>query len=365
MIFNGEIKEVIDGHLHIDGCYEDDGADFLNGFDEYIEKGPFRAVCIAALPSGKKGAANRDPSNNIMAAFCKIANPKVYAFGGLTYRNYPQDPDALGDMALDVQYKELMDIGFDGIKMLEGKPNLYRYVGNRLDSDMFDGFFAEAEKNGTHILMHACDPIEFWTEEYATPEYIAKGWSYVSDEYPKKEEIYAQVENILKKHPRLSLTLAHFYFMADDLCRLGALFDKYENLGVDITPGGEMYVSFEKNRDKTRDFFNKYSDRIMLGTDGSFPKCMRAMEWLADRTYRYITTNDTFMGFEDKYQTGLLLERDAQEKILSKNFIRRVSDSPKPINKAALKKYIEKYKHLIRDEKALALVEKYSEQLLK
>ena len=362
MIFNNEVKEVIDMHLHIDGCYEDDGADVLNGFDEYIEKGPFRAVCIAALPSGKKGKANRDPSNNIMAAFCKMANPKVYAFGGLTYPDYPQDPDKLGDMELDIQYKELMEIGFDGIKMLEGKPNLYKYVGNRLDSDMFDKFFAEAEKNGTHILMHACDPIQFWTEEYATPEYIAKGWSYVSGDYPTKEELYSQIENVLKKHPKLIITFAHFYFMADELERLGDIFDRYENVGVDITPGGEMYLSFNEDRDKSRSFFSKYSERIMLGTDGCFPKCMRAMEWLADRTYRYITTDDTFKGFDDKYQTGLLLEKTAQENILSKNFLRKVGESPREINKEALKRYIEKYKHLIKDEKAISLIEEYSKK---
>ena len=56
------------------------------------------------------------------------------------------------------------------------------------------------------------------------------------------------------------------------------------------------------------------------------------------------------------------LPKEALENILYKNFERTVGNKPRKINKDALKKYIEKYKHLIPEEKLVkveALCQKY------
>ena len=44
--------------------------------------------------------------------------------------------------------------------------------------------------------------------------------------------------------------------------------------------------------------------------------------------------------------------------------MRRVSEKPKEINKEALKKYIEKYKGLIRNPKVVEEIERLSKELL-
>ena len=48
-----------------------------------------------------------------------------------------------------------------------------------------------------------------------------------------------------------------------------AMFDRYPNMRVDITPGREMYDDFSVNPERTREFFEKNQGRIMLGTDNS------------------------------------------------------------------------------------------------
>ena len=48
--------------------------------------------------------------------------------------------------------------------------------------------------------------------------------------------------------------------------KLEALFEKYPNLTVDITPGGEMYISFNKRREYYREFFEKYADSRGMDT---------------------------------------------------------------------------------------------------
>ena len=51
------------------------------------------------------------------------------------------------------------------------------------------------------------------------------------------------------------------------------------------------------------------------------------------------------------------VEEKVLEKILGGNFLRRVSETPKPINQEALKAYTAKYRHLIRDERVRALID--------
>ena len=43
-------------------------------------------------------------------------------------------------------YKELMEIGFDGLKMLEGKPTIHKKIGKNLNHPELDKLYAELEK---------------------------------------------------------------------------------------------------------------------------------------------------------------------------------------------------------------------------
>ncbi|MBO5440095.1 MAG: hypothetical protein J6A53_05510, partial [Clostridia bacterium] len=103
-------------------------------------------------------------------------------------------------------------------------------------------------------------------------------------------------------------------------------------------------------------------DRILVGTDGTFPWATKCHSWCINILYEFIATDHKNMAFDDSILTGLNLNGEAKENILYKNFEKRVSQSPKPINKEALKKYIEKYKEFITDENWQSLkpaLEKY------
>lgn len=346
MSFNKINEKVIDSHLHIFEIEDKNGNSCIDGFDEYIEKMGVEAVNIAALPSGK----GRDVSNNIIVALYKIVNKKAFAHGGLVYPEYPAPNKMPEGMDFVTQYKELMEIGFDGIKMLEGKPTLHKRVGHDLSDDLFDPFFAEMEKDGTHLIFHVNDPEEFW-DKNADQWIKDAGWYYGDGGFASNEEVYRQMERILEKHPDLCVNFAHFFFYSKRPEKLEELFEKHPNMGVDITPGGEMYLAFDDKREYYTNFFIKYSDRIQFGTDSCFPYGTESYSWLTDRVYRYIATDDEFKGFADKIHTGMKLPKETLENILYKNFERTVGTKPKQINKEALRKYIEKYKHLIPNEK--------------
>ncbi|MBQ8146227.1 MAG: amidohydrolase family protein [Clostridia bacterium] len=360
--FNG-IKNPFDGHIHIFRWYDTErNIDFLHGLEEYRKECGLKYIALAPLPAGK--GRERDVGNNIICAFYKLANKNTYSYGGILYPTYPVKSEDLAEMTLARQHDELMEIGFDGIKMLEGKPNLYRCIGNSLDSDFYEELFRIAEGNGTYILMHASDPSVFWDEAKATPENLAKGWCYSDSSYPGYEEIYEQIENVLSRHPRLNLCLAHFFFLSPNPEKLAKLLDTYPNLTVDITPGGEMYIDFNANPKYFYDFFVKYQDRIIFGTDMAFPVNLEAGKWLCDREYRFFNESTSLMSFDDNVITGIKIPSECNQKIFSDNLLSKLGAKPKEINKKALKAYIEKYRHLIQDKKLLARIDELSIQYL-
>lgn len=350
---------VIDGHLHIEGIYNNKGEHFLNGFEEYRNTKGLKRLNIAALPSGK-----RDVANNILCAFYKLAHPQDFAHGGLTFKEYPVNPNEKTDMSPLTQYKELMEIGFDGIKLLEGKPQVHKVLGIPLCHEYFDEFYDAIEKDGTHLLFHVNDPEEFWDPDKASEEIKRLGWFYGDGTYASNEEVYRQIYAILDKHPNLKVTFAHFFFYSKQPKKLEDLFEKYPNACVDVTPGGEMFVSFSENPEYYKEFFKKYSNRILLGTDSTFPYSADDMMWICDRVYRYFATTDTLKSFNGCEITGIDLPNEFRENIFHKNFENRVGAEPKKINKEALKRYIEKYKHLIKEKDYLEEIERLTKELL-
>lgn len=353
------VKDPFDGHIHIHRWRDEKtGESYIHGLEEYRRVCGLKYIALASLPSGNPIPAPRDVSNNIMCAFYKLANENTYAYGGFIYPSYPAKKEEMTDMSLVTQLDELNAIGFDGIKMLEGKPNLYARVGHPLDSDFFDAAFEKMEKEGTYVLMHTADPEHFWLD--ANEENVKKGWYYGDkSKYPTYEGLYEQVENILAKYPKLDLCLAHFFFLSENPEKLEGMLERYENLAVDITPGGEMYLGFNKRRDYFRDFFEKYQNRIYFGTDMDFTPHLEAGIWLCDRVYRYMASDEGVMSFDDTVLKGLNLSDRAVQNIFSDNLTSKLGKTPKPINKEALRKYIAKYRHLIEDKE----LDKYIDEL--
>ncbi len=349
------IKKIIDSHLHIEAWTNEEG-DFLNAFEPYRNQSKLAALNVCALPS------HNGAGNNIMCMLYKLVNPNTYLHGGIVHLNKPISDDAPVGFDPVTQYRELMEIGCDGIKMLEGKPSYHMVLGKDINHPALDRLYTEMEKDGVHVIYHINDPDEFWDRDRAPESAFSEGWFYGDLDYAHYDVIKAQAEKMLENHPNLKVTFAHFFFSSKTPEYLEELFKKYPNVCVDLTPGTEMYDSFEKNTEYYKEFFTKYADRILIGTDATFPWTTKGHVWCMDIITRYLGTNDKMMAFNDKILTGIDLPEYAQERIFYKNFEERVAKSPKPINKSALKAYIEKYKEHLTEEDARLIVplcEKY------
>lgn len=341
-------RAVIDSHMHLYHWYDEDGTDFISQIDAFIDRFGFKSINLCGIP-----VHGCDVSNNIMCAIYKIHNPDVYAYGGLVYPAFPVSVPLPDGMDATTQYNELMEVGFDGIKLLETKPLEYKMVSMPFTDPFYAGLFSQAEKDYTPFIWHVADPESFWDREKIPVRFIERGWFYGDGAYPSLEKIYNDVFTILDRHPCLKIQFAHFFFWADYPDKLASLFAKYPNVNIDIVPGAEMYDTFEKNHDFYKDFFLRYSKRIVYGSDVSFtvrdPKySMEHYARLTEAIYNSMTTDQTVSIYTARCR-GFSLNEDACNNIFHDNFLRECSEKPKTINRKALRRYIDKYAHQIRN----------------
>lgn len=225
----------------------------------------------------KSTGINKANINDCTHSSCLTMLPKVlmmknkefgsyYAFSAPDVSAYYLNKNNLGSYFKDY-FSLLYECGIDGIKLLEGKPQFRKmFPVCDFDDEVWEPFFAFVEEKGIPILWHVNDPEDFWDKENAPAFAIASGWLYGDDDI-NNEDQYRQVFNVLKRHPNIKICFAHFFFFSKQLDRLATIFDNYPNVYVDLTPGIEMYENFSNNYEASKQFFIKYQDRIIYGSD--------------------------------------------------------------------------------------------------
>lgn len=279
---------------------------------------------------------------------------RVYVFGGLDISALFLSPHACGE-AFARYVDRLVEMGCDGVKMIEGKPDMRK----RLPIPAFDGpeyapYWARMEETGLPLVFHVNDPEEFWDAGRVPGWARQQGWFYGDGTYINNEVQYSQVLAVLRRHPGLKVIMAHFFFLSDQLERLGGYLDELPNLHVDLTPGIEMYFNFARSPLKTRDFFLKYQDRILYGTDIGAKALLNPPDQgieAAESRVRielvrgFLESAGPFsLNVEEGYLfgkfsgnlVGIGLPEEALRKIYAQNFTRLAGSRPRPVRPAAV-----------------------------
>lgn len=243
-------------------------------------------------------------------------------------------------------------LGCDGLKIIEGKPSMRKFMGAvpGFDQPCWEPLWEYLEKTEFPVLWHLNDPETCWGDADEAPRHIRMAGELYDDTYVNNEEQYRQMEAILKRHPRIKFIFAHMYFMSAQLPRLSALLDTYPNMMVDITPGLEIYVNLSGNTEEAGCFFEKYQDRILYGTDigarcvlaedaGALneEECIARMDLIdglfQPETHRIMREDGRYLiNTDDFLQQGFSLSEEALNKIYWKNFQNYVATTPAKIN---------------------------------
>ena len=283
---------------------------------------------------------------NLTCALCKALNPDItYAFGGLDY---------ITGRDLRTQIQNLDKFGFDGVKMLEGKPTTRRKLGHALSDPLYYEYFKYAEDNSFPVLLHIADPPDFWDKDKVPSWAVEHGWFYNENDVPYNQ-YYDEIEKVLTNHPKLRAIFAHFYFLSDNPEKAQKFLDDHPLVYIDLTAGIEMYENFSKDPAFWREFFIKNEKRIIFGTDSSDASEQLDIDTDQDekvdiRGYAAMEIeflrSDKEMNIFGKKIKGIKLPENSQKLIFSENFCDLAGYEPKKLNIPALKEeanYIRDY----------------------
>ena len=247
---------VIDIHCHWSTRMEPEA--LLAAMDE-------RNVAYAVNLSGGTGRR----LEQTLAAFDPAKHPRLITFANIDYSGLdrPEFGEEVRAYLADAKAR-----GVKGVKIAKNLGLSVRDASGKLvaiDDPRLDPMWAAAGELGLPVLVHAADPAAFfepvdeknerWLQLKRHPD-----WSFYGPEFPKREEILAQFDRVVEKHPGTNFIAAHLGNYAEDLSKLGERLEKYSNLHADISAreaewGRQPYTA--------RKFFIKYADRLLFGTD--------------------------------------------------------------------------------------------------
>jgi predicted TIM-barrel fold metal-dependent hydrolase len=197
----------------------------------------------------------------------------------------------------------------------------------RIDEDRLDPLYERAAELGVPIMYHIADPDAFFLPIDASNERYEElaahpEWSYYGSHYGK-EELLAQRDRVIARHPRTTFVGAHVAEHPEDLAYVSRLLEENPNLHVDI---GARCAELGRQPYTSREFFLKFADRILFGTDLIPEVHMYRLH------YRFLETRDEYFEYPSHASRqgrwniyGLDLPDDVLRKVYRQNAIRLLS----------------------------------------
>lgn len=306
---------VIDVHNHLGG-----GKDRLTPqrVQQYLDEMDSAGVQTVVNLDGGWGQTLRET----LAALDQAHPGRFLTFALLDFRGI-DDEDWSGREAKRLE--ESFQAGAKGLKFHKTLGLGYRYRDGRLmpvDDPKLDPIWELCAKYKRPVVIHVADPAAFFTPLDRFNERWHElnehpNWLFYGEQFPARDELLAQRNRVIAKHPKTTFICAHFANNPEDLATVATWLDMYPNMYIDVDAriselGRQPYTA--------RKFFLKYQDRIMFGTD-------TAPDREAYRMYfRFLETDDEYFdcasghhrqGFWMIY--GVFLPDAVLEKMYNKN----------------------------------------------
>jgi predicted TIM-barrel fold metal-dependent hydrolase len=184
----------------------------------------------------------------------------------------------------------------------------------KIDDPDLDPVWDACARLNLPVFIHTADPQEFfepidnhnerWLELSLFP-----GRRYPADRFPRFEELMTERDNLFKRHPKTKFVAAHMGWHANDLARLGRMFDAMPNVSAEL---GAVLYDIGRQPRVAHDFFVKYQDRILFGKDAfepsEYPYYWRVLE----------TRDDYFDYYRDYHAFWKLYGIDLPDPVLKK-----------------------------------------------
>jgi predicted TIM-barrel fold metal-dependent hydrolase len=144
-----------------------------------------------------------------------------------------------------------------------------------LDDPELDVVWQTAARLGVPVFIHTGDPAEF----FEPLDYTNERWLEMAlfenrrfndrSRFPSFEDLMAERDRLLARHPNTTWVLAHMGWYTQDLGRLGEIFDANPNVLAEV---GAVLYDLGRQPRFAREFFVRYQDRILFGKDSFRPE---------------------------------------------------------------------------------------------
>jgi hypothetical protein len=320
---------IVDGHVHLQ--------------DQDHEAALLAIAAAAGIGQMGLAAIQGRTRNEVAPALClKDRHPgRFFLFAGLNHAarrsaGRVRAPDPAEQVA------RFAAIGCDGIKLIESKPSCWQELKTPLSDAYFAPFWERVAALDLPVLWHVADPEEFW-DPATTPAWARqRNWGYGPETVPK-EQLYAEVERVLERHPGLRIVFPHFFFLSADLERTERFLAAHPAVRFDLAPGIELLYNLSRDPARSREFFVRHASRIVFGSDiwsglTAEQGAMRAQlvrRWLeSDDTFRVPPGADMLLGPpEDGIVRGLALPAAVLARIYAGNFAQWAGATPRPLDR--------------------------------
>ena len=144
----------------------------------------------------------------------------------------------------------------------------------KLDDPELDAVWETAARLKIPVFIHTADPAEFFEPlDFHNERWLElalfSGRRYNDrTKYPSFEDLMGERDRMLARHPKTIFVLAHLGWHAQDLARLGGMFDSLPNLYAEV---GAVLYDLGRQPFSGHDFFVKYQDRLLFGKDSFQP----------------------------------------------------------------------------------------------
>lgn len=195
-----------------------------------------------------------------MAEFARPAGSPLY-----------RDAGEFADLCIDTLRRHVQK-GARGLKVLKELGLKHRDADGNLINVNDDGLaeiWEEAGRLGVPVLIHQADPTGFFEPVEPENEHVGSlrkfpDWSFSNPKYPRKPELLARRDDLVRRHPNTTFILPHVANSAEDLGSVTALLESCPNVYIDFSAridelGRQPYSA--------RRLFVDYQDRILFGTD--------------------------------------------------------------------------------------------------
>lgn len=199
----------------------------------------------------------------------------------------------------------------------------------RIDDPELDPVWAAAGRLGIPVFIHTAEPEEF----FAPIDFNNERWLELAlfgdrrngpeSGRPTFVDLMAQRDNLFRKHPKTTFVAAHMGWHAQDLGRLGKMFDEMPNLYAEL---GAVLYDIGRQPRAAHDFFVKYQDRILFGKDSFQPEEYPYYWRVFETTDDYFDYYRNYHAFWKMY--GIGLPDDVLKKVYYKNAMKMTPKLP-------------------------------------